>query len=103
MLNFPHNPTGTLASKEFFVEVVKLARKYNDYNYDSATYESALDGFTGGTITVNPPAPYVTNVVEDDIYIARIRGENVFVVIKVTKLKFTTDDDLDKIVFSYKK
>lgn len=29
MLNFPHNPTGNLASKEFFVEIVKLAKKYN--------------------------------------------------------------------------
>jgi alanine-synthesizing transaminase len=29
MLNYPHNPTGTLASLDFFKEVVTLAKKYN--------------------------------------------------------------------------
>jgi proline dehydrogenase len=29
MLNFPHNPTGTLASKELFAEIVRYAKKYN--------------------------------------------------------------------------
>ena len=44
MLNYPHNPTGTLASKEFFVEVVKLAKKYNfmvinDFAYSKITFD----------------------------------------------------------------
>ena len=44
MLNFPHNPTGKLASKEFFGEVVKLAKKYNfmvinDFAYGKVTYD----------------------------------------------------------------
>ena len=47
MLNFPHNPTGTLASKEFFVEVVKLAKKYkfmviNDFAYSKITYDGLV-------------------------------------------------------------
>jgi alanine-synthesizing transaminase len=44
MLNYPHNPTGTLASREFFVEVVKLAKKYNfmvinDFAYSKITFD----------------------------------------------------------------
>ncbi|THB77565.1 MAG: aminotransferase class I/II-fold pyridoxal phosphate-dependent enzyme [Desulfobulbaceae bacterium] len=44
MLNFPHNPTGTLASKELFSEVVKYARRYNfmvinDFAYAKITYD----------------------------------------------------------------
>jgi len=44
MLNFPHNPTGTLASKEFFREVVRLAKRYhfmviNDFAYAKITFD----------------------------------------------------------------
>lgn len=44
MLNFPHNPTGTLASREFFAEVVKYAKKYgfmviNDFAYAKITFD----------------------------------------------------------------
>ncbi len=44
MLNYPHNPTGTLASKEFFTEVIQLAKKYNfmiinDFAYARITYD----------------------------------------------------------------
>lgn len=44
MLNYPHNPTGTLASKEFFRDVVALAKKYdfmviNDFAYSKITYD----------------------------------------------------------------
>ena len=47
MLNFPHNPTGALASKEFFVEVVKLAKKYNfmvinDFAYSKITFDGLV-------------------------------------------------------------
>ena len=47
MLNFPHNPTGVLASKEFFVEVVKLAKKYNfmvinDFAYAKITFDGLV-------------------------------------------------------------
>jgi alanine-synthesizing transaminase len=57
MLNFPHNPTGTLASKEFFVEVVKLARRYrflviNDFAYSRITY----DGYTAPSFLEAPGA-----------------------------------------------
>jgi alanine-synthesizing transaminase len=44
MLNYPHNPTGTIASKEFFQEIVKLAKKHNfmvinDFAYAKITYD----------------------------------------------------------------
>ncbi|WP_028581851.1 aminotransferase class I/II-fold pyridoxal phosphate-dependent enzyme [Desulfogranum japonicum] len=44
MLNYPHNPTGKLASKDFFAEVVKLAKHYNfmvinDFAYAQITYD----------------------------------------------------------------
>jgi len=47
MLNFPHNPTGTLVSKEFFAEVVKLAKKYNfmvinDFAYAKITFDGLV-------------------------------------------------------------
>lgn len=44
MLNFPHNPTGRLATRDFFAGVVKLAKKYNfmvinDFAYGKVTYD----------------------------------------------------------------
>ncbi len=47
MLNYPHNPTGVLVSKDFFAEVVKLAKKYNfmvinDFAYGKITYDGLV-------------------------------------------------------------
>lgn len=47
MLNFPHNPTGVLVSKEFFAQVVKLAKKYgfmviNDFAYAKITFDGVV-------------------------------------------------------------
>ncbi len=44
MLNFPHNPTGRLASKELFAAVVKYAKQYNfmvinDFAYARVTFD----------------------------------------------------------------
>ena len=44
MLNFPHNPTGMLASKDLFAGVVKLAKRYNfmvinDFAYGKITFD----------------------------------------------------------------
>jgi alanine-synthesizing transaminase len=44
MLNFPHNPTGTPASKELFQEIVKYAKQYrfmviNDFAYAKITFD----------------------------------------------------------------
>ncbi len=47
MLNYPHNPTGILASREFFAEVVKLAKKHNfmvinDFAYSKITFDGQV-------------------------------------------------------------
>jgi alanine-synthesizing transaminase len=47
MLNYPHNPTGVLVTKEFFAEVVKLAKQYNfmvinDFAYAKITYDGVV-------------------------------------------------------------
>ena len=57
MLNFPHNPTGLLASREFFSEVVKLAKRYNfmvinDFAYGKITF----DGYVAPSFLEVPEA-----------------------------------------------
>ncbi|MBU1052914.1 MAG: aminotransferase class I/II-fold pyridoxal phosphate-dependent enzyme [Proteobacteria bacterium] len=44
MLNYPHNPTGIVTTKDFFKEIVKLAQKYNfmvvnDFAYSKITFD----------------------------------------------------------------
>jgi alanine-synthesizing transaminase len=44
MLNYPHNPTGTPASRELFIEIVKYAKEYgfmviNDFAYAKITFD----------------------------------------------------------------
>ena len=57
LLNYPHNPTGTLASRDFFAEVVVLAKKYgfmvvNDFAYSRITF----DGYTAPSFMEAPGA-----------------------------------------------
>lgn len=57
MLNYPHNPTGILASKEFFAEIVTLAKKYNlmvinDFAYSKITF----DGYVAPSMLEVPGA-----------------------------------------------
>ncbi len=44
MLNYPHNPTGVVTDKNFFKEIVKLAKRFkfmviNDFAYGKITYD----------------------------------------------------------------
>ncbi len=44
MLNYPHNPTGAIASVDFFKEIVAMAKKYkfmvvNDFAYARVTFD----------------------------------------------------------------
>lgn len=44
MINYPHNPTGVVADKELFKEVVKLAKRFkfmvvNDFAYSKITFD----------------------------------------------------------------
>jgi alanine-synthesizing transaminase len=57
MLNYPHNPTGTLASREFFAEMVRLARRFNfmvinDFAYGQIVY----DGYKAPSLLEIPGA-----------------------------------------------
>jgi len=57
MLNYPHNPTGILASKEFFAQIVALAKRYgfmvvNDFAYARVTF----DGYTAPSFLQVPGA-----------------------------------------------
>jgi len=57
MLNYPHNPTGIIASKDFFVKIVELAKRYgfmvvNDFAYARITF----DGYTAPSFLEAPGA-----------------------------------------------
>ncbi|MDA3918883.1 MAG: aminotransferase class I/II-fold pyridoxal phosphate-dependent enzyme [Deltaproteobacteria bacterium] len=44
MLNYPHNPTGVVTDREFFQEIVKLAKRFkfmviNDFAYSKITFD----------------------------------------------------------------
>ena len=44
MINYPHNPTGVVADKDFFKEIVDLAKKFkfmviNDFAYSKITFD----------------------------------------------------------------
>ncbi len=57
MLNYPHNPTGTLASRDFFSQIVDLAKRYgfmvvNDFAYARITF----DGYTAPSFLEVPGA-----------------------------------------------
>lgn len=44
MLNYPHNPTGVVTNKDFFREIVKLAKRFNfmvinDFAYSKITFD----------------------------------------------------------------
>ena len=44
VLNYPHNPTGTVVDREFFAEVVKLAKRYkffviHDFAYGDVSFD----------------------------------------------------------------
>ena len=79
-----------------------LYRRYNEFDYDNATQQSMLDGFSGGTISINPPSP-VTLINIGDIYLLKLREEDKYAVIKILDIVYTENDHLDHIIFSYKK
>jgi len=57
MLNYPHNPTCALASRDFFKEIVRLAKKYHflvlhDFAYAKITF----DGYVAPSFLETPGA-----------------------------------------------
>jgi LL-diaminopimelate aminotransferase len=56
-LNYPNNPTGAVASLEFFADVIKLAREYNFLVAHDAPYtEIAFEGYRPPSILQIPNA-----------------------------------------------
>lgn len=76
--------------------------KANSYNYTEATVESAATAFAAGTELATVSSPKV-----DDIYIAKLRGGDDYVVIKITEVDPANNDcgcgNKGKITFEYKK
>jgi alanine-synthesizing transaminase len=57
MINYPHNPTGVVADRELFKEIVKLAKKFkfmvvNDFAYSKITF----DGYSAPSFLETPGA-----------------------------------------------
>jgi alanine-synthesizing transaminase len=57
MLNYPHNPTGIIASKDFFTQITALAKRFgfmvvNDFAYARITF----DGYTAPSFLEVPGA-----------------------------------------------
>lgn len=75
--------------------------KQNAYDYNQARKSTAVDAFSGSTISSG--LSYAYNINSNDIFIARLRGENKFTVIKITNVIYTNNDSLDRIEFRYKK
>ncbi|MCK4661806.1 MAG: hypothetical protein KAT68_02990 [Bacteroidales bacterium] len=71
----------------------------NSFDYDNPSYSSAVDAYSGSTI----PSTFTWSVEEDNIYIAKLRNMEEYIAIKIISVEKTTDDNLDKIEFSYKK
>lgn len=72
--------------------------KANDFDYEHATVEAATAAYAAGTATAD-----VQGVNTGDIYIAKLRGGDDYAVIKITSIVLTSDDNKDRIVFTYKK
>ena len=77
--------------------------KLNTFDYVNATKEAAATAFTSGVNTVSNP-------VVDDIYIAKLRGQDSYAVIKITEVNAgvatctdgKTTGNTGKITFEYK-
>ncbi|MGL6227135.1 MAG: aminotransferase class I/II-fold pyridoxal phosphate-dependent enzyme [Thermoguttaceae bacterium] len=57
IVNYPHNPTATVVEKEFYVDVVKLARKYGFMVISDIAYADVdFEGYTTPSFLATPGA-----------------------------------------------
>jgi len=79
--------------------------KVTGFDYATASYESAKAAYAAGTAVAKLAAEVMTG----DIFVAKLRGEEKYAVIKIEAVNRTpnnangTFENLDNIVFSYKK
>ncbi len=76
-------------------------KRLNYFSYENAILEDAVDAYSGTTIS--QPSSYANTVSPGIMYVARLRGRNNYVVIRVNNVIYTDSDSLDRIEFSYKK
>ncbi|GAB4280723.1 MAG: hypothetical protein Kow0068_05080 [Marinilabiliales bacterium] len=79
-----------------------LYKRANSIDYDQVSLLEAIDAYTGGSITF-PPNPSATGLSMGDVYVGKIRNTDSYVVIQVLSVDYTSNDNLDKIEFRYKK
>lgn len=76
--------------------------KKNEFDFTGATYESAKDAYSEGTATLT-----VLNPAVNDIYIAKVRGQDEYIVIKIEEIDPNFDPgssgNKGRIKFSYRK
>jgi len=82
--------------KEWYSKNGTLFVKNNSFNYNNPTVEAAAAAFSGGSTSIS--------VSQGDIIIAKLRGQDEFVVIKITEIRETSiENNDDYIKFEYKK
>jgi alanine-synthesizing transaminase len=68
ILNYPHNPTGVVAERAFFEEVVALAKKHRFFvMHDFAYGDISFDGYRGAELPVGPGGEGRRVRVHDDV------------------------------------
>jgi hypothetical protein len=76
----------------------KFVKARAGYVYEYSTHELAEKEYLQGI-----PYNAITDAQINDVYIAKIRGGGTFAVIKITNIVTTTNDNSDRIDFTYKK
>ncbi len=95
------NTTGGNAvfKKEWEAKNATMFVKVTGMTYDEFSSEEAAKGYYSS----KTPVTKVENVAANDIYVAKLRGEDNYAVIKITNVVETPNDNNDKIEFTYKK
>ena len=76
-------------------------KRLNYFSYENAIMEDAVDAYSGTTIS--QPSSYANTVSTGIMYVAKLRGKNNYIIIRVNNVIYTDSDSLDRIEFSYKK
>lgn len=79
----------------------KFVLATNKLDYDNATLHEAIDAYSGGSIMT--VLTYTYWILKGDVFVTKLRNTDRFVVIKVTNIVYTPDDNYDKVEFTYKK
>ncbi len=101
MANTTTNADAANFKKEWEAKNATTFVKVMGMPYEAFGSEEAAKGYFMAQMA--SASAKVENVAQNDIYVAKLRGEENYAVIKVTEIVETADDNNDKIVFTYKK